>query len=179
MNAFDEIQDLLAKTAMRDQVAFENLYEITSPKMYGLAMKMLKRRDWADEVLQEAFVKIWYNAEQYHHQKGSAINWMLSILRYRAIDMLRAQSKFDEAILEADALENISVDRNKGKAFDTDLDECLDELQEKQKNSLLLAFYEGYTHQELSRRLSVPLGTMKSWIRRSLEKLRSCLDEIY
>jgi len=172
----DELESLLAKIALRDRAAFEKLYAISSPNLYGVAFKMLKRKDWAEDTLQEAFVKIWYNASQYHQQKGSALTWMMSIVRYRAIDTLRSNRvEFTSDSLLEDLVDDkyLSVEQ-----MEQDLDKCIDELKEKQKKSILMAFYEGYTHQELSKKLAVPLGTMKSWIRRSLDKLKRCLDEV-
>lgn len=176
-----QLETLLAKTALRDRSAFEKLYALSSPNLYGVAFKMLKRKDWAEDALQEAFVKIWYNAGQYHQQKGNAISWMVSIVRYRAIDTLRAQrTDLDsDSVLENLVSENVLNEKlGSQESLEQGLDGCIDELQEKQKKSILMAFYDGYTHQELSQKLEVPLGTMKSWIRRSLERLKRCLDEV-
>ena len=172
-----QIEELLAKTALNDRAAFEKLYALTSPKLYGIALLMLKKKDLAEEVLQEAFVKIWYNANQYHHDRGAPLAWMISIVRYRAIDFIRSQKHFVD-VNELDSSTILDKNDNSNAKLTEDIDECLDELQEQQKKSVLLAFYEGYTHQELAKKLSVPLGTMKSWIRRSLDKLKGCLDEL-
>jgi len=169
------VESLLMKTALNDRKAFEKLYILTSPRLFGLAFLMLKKKELAEEVLQDSFVKIWYNAGQYHHERGAPLAWMTSIVRYRAIDLIRSQKPMldiDQVPETLDVLEPTY----KQVSSHSELDECLDELQEKHKKSVLMAFYEGYTHQELASRLSVPLGTMKSWIRRSLEKLKGCLD---
>lgn len=171
-------EELLARTAMRDREAFEELYKLTSPKLFGVALAILKRRDWAEDVLQEAFVKIWFNAAQYYQNKGSVMTWMQSIVRYRAIDMLRTHNK-REGDFGAQWLVDSDVTNDESeKALDAGLEECLEQLQSNHKNSLMLAYCEGYTHQELSDRMKVPLGTLKSWIRRSIEKLRRCMDEL-
>jgi len=172
----DELDKLLAKTALRDQQAFEKLYALSSPNLYGVALKMLKRKDLAEDTLQDAFVKIWYNAGHFHSKRGNALSWMISIVRYRAIDVLRSQKNVTDTDF---VLDNLAGELNvSNKKNEQGLEDCIDELQEKQKKSILMAFYDGYTHQELSEKLKVPLGTMKSWIRRSLEKLKRCLDEI-
>lgn len=176
MESTKQIEELLARTALNDREAFEKLYILTSPKLFGFAMLMVKKKELAEEVLQDAFVKIWYNASQYHHEKGAPLAWMTSIVRYRSIDLIRSQKhsvNLDE--ISENLLESPTVDDD-NTSLDSELIECLEELQEQQKKSVLMAFYEGYTHQELAARLSVPLGTMKSWIRRSLEKLKGCLD---
>lgn len=170
-----DLENLLAKTALRDRAAFEELYTLSSSKLYAVALKMLKRKDWAEDTLQDAFVKIWYNAGQYHQYKGGALSWMSSIVRYRAIDMLRTQRLDIDGDYALDHL--VDENKNPSDVIEQGLGKCIDELKEKQKKSILMAFYDGYTHQELSQKLKVPLGTMKSWIRRSLEKLKRCLDE--
>jgi len=175
------LEHLLARSALRDQSAFETLYESTSPKLMGLAIQLLKSKDRAEEALQEAFVKIWYNAGHFHAEKGSAMAWMSSIVRYRALDMLRSEKKASivqsyDIDLDKHLSETLKVDKNEqNKEFEYLL-ECLEELQEQQKKSILMAFYDGHTHQELSARLKVPLGTIKSWIRRGLDKVKRCLD---
>lgn len=178
ISAVEDLEKLLGKTALRDQVAFERLYELTSPKLMGLAVQMLKRKEWAEDVIQEAFVKIWYNAGQYHHARGSVMAWMVGIVRYRAIDMMRSlklRGEFDRyQVDDFQSLQEHSV----SEPEEHGLEECLEDLQENQKKSIMMAFYDGYTHSELAKKLSVPLGTMKSWIRRSLDKLKDCLDEL-
>ncbi len=176
------LEHLLARSALRDQNAFETLYKLTSPKLLGLAIQLLKSKDRAEEALQEAFVKIWYNAAHFHAEKGSAMAWMSSIVRYRALDMLRSEKKIstiqnNEIELDkhiSDTLKTNQIEQDKELEY---LLECLEELQAQQKKSILMAFYDGNTHQELSTRLQVPLGTIKSWIRRGLDKVKRCLDQ--
>lgn len=175
MDDIKKIESLLAKTALNDQDAFEKLYDLTSPRLFGFALQMLKKKELAEEVIQDAFVKIWYNANQYHHERGSPLAWMTGIVRYRAIDLLRSRRD----MVDIDTITQGVATENDGTGLldvQDDLTECLDELQEKQKKSILMAYCEGYTHQELAGLMSVPLGTMKSWIRRSLDKLKRCLD---
>jgi len=186
LNGAEDLGHLLGRTALRDQVAFERLYALTSPKLYGLALHMLKRKEWAEEVLQEAFVKIWYNAAQYHHARGSVMGWMVGIVRYRALDMLRSlktRGEYEQQHYESldGILEKMADHSDSSEQYekgDVDLQGCLETLQGNQKQSVMMAFYEGYTHSELAKKLKVPLGTMKSWIRRSLDKLKDCLGEL-
>lgn len=177
------LEHLLARSALQDKIAFETLYESTSPKLFGLAVQLLKSRDKAEEALQEAFVKIWYNAGHYHAEKGSAMAWMSSIVRYRALDMLRSEKKMpstqDSSTDIPDKMVELFSDNNKVDQ-DKELDyllECMEDLQEEQKKSIFMAFYDGNTHQELAERLKKPLGTIKSWIRRGLDKIKRCLEE--
>lgn len=176
------LEHLIARSAMQDRNAFEKLYESTSSKLLGHAVQLLKNRDKAEEALQDAFVKIWYNAGHYHSEKGSAMAWMSSIVRYRALDILRSEKKVnlaqDSGLNLSEQIHNL-FDNNQQEQ-DKELEyllECLEELQEHQKKSILMAFYDGHTHQELADRLQKPLGTIKSWIRRGLDKIKRCLDE--
>jgi len=155
--------DLLHRSARGDQVAFHRLYELTSGKLYAVALRLLRRNDLADDVMQEAYVKIWHNAREYISDRGSVITWMVSILRYRAIDRLR-KLKRDLATEDADDYQNLIVDEGMGPlqyinaATDAKLlHGCLEELIDKQKHSIALAFYDGLTHEQLSKHLNYVL----------------------
>jgi len=174
------LEDLLARCALGDHAAFSQLYTETSSLLFSVALKILKKREYAEEALQEAFVKIWHNASEYHREKGAILTWMGSIVRYRCLDMLRkikpveSIHEYEEyMILEDDQPGPLEQALKQGDA--QALMDCIEELKEKQRRSVLMAFYEGLTHDQLSRCLSVPLGTVKSWIRRSLEKIKECL----
>ena len=175
------LEYLLARAALRDQNAFQRLYESTSPKLYGIAYQLLKSKEWAEEALQEAFVKVWYNAGNYRAEKGAVMTWMGSIVRYRALDILRKHKNMQTVDIEDSdhannpwlATNSDMLEKDKEKEH---LLNCLEELQEQQKKTILMAFYEGNTHEELSNRLKVPLGTIKSWVRRGLEKVKRCLE---
>jgi RNA polymerase sigma-70 factor (ECF subfamily) len=175
-----QLDNLMALTALGDQSAFSQLYQQTSSLLYAIAFRILKRNEHAEEALQEAYVKIWHNASEYNSEKGAVLTWMGSIVRYRCLDMLRKAKPVESIdehleymILEDDDPGPLEQALQQGDA--QALLECIDELKEKQRRSILMAFYEGLTHEQLSRSLSVPLGTIKSWIRRSLEKIKECL----
>ena len=175
-----QLDNLLALTALGDQSAFSQLYQQTSSLLYAIALRILKKNEQAEEALQEAYVKIWHNASEYNSEKGAVLTWMGSIVRYRCLDMLRKikpvesiDEHLEYMILEDDDPGPLEQALMQGDA--QALLECIDELKEKQRRSILMAFYEGLTHEQLSRCLSVPLGTVKSWIRRSLEKIKECL----
>jgi RNA polymerase sigma-70 factor (ECF subfamily) len=175
---------LLTATAAGDQRAFQQLYQNSSSHLFGLLLRMLKRRDWAEEALQDCFVKIWQKAETYDAQKGAPLTWLMTVARYRALDLLRVKrpevempeegeevpfSMEDHAQSPEDsAVEGEGIGRLQG---------CMKDLQQEQRQSVMLAYYEGYTHQELAERMNAPLGTVKSWVRRGLAKLRECLEQ--
>lgn len=164
-----------------DQVAFERLYQCTSSRMYAVAMRMLRRHDWADDVLQEAYVRVWHRASDYFSDRGSVMAWMTTILRYRAIDRLRREKKHvlaDHDVFELE-LEEEGSDPELIMACKSDaslLDNCLGGLRKQQRQCIELAFLDGFTHEELSERLGTPLGTVKSWVRRGLQALRRCME---
>ncbi|ULQ47909.1 sigma-70 family RNA polymerase sigma factor [Flagellatimonas centrodinii] len=172
---------LLRATAERDVLAFRRLYEATSSHLFGLLVRMLRQRDWAEEALQDCYLKIWNRAESYAPDKGTPLAWMMTIARYRALDLLRARR--EHLSLDDDSGRPEPIDLEPGPADDAEtqeqlhrLEDCLTELPDEQRRSVLLAYYEGYTHSELASQLSSPLGTVKSWVRRGLSRLRECLD---
>ena len=174
---------LLAATGGGDQRAFAQLYESCSSHLYALLLRILKRRDWADEALQDCFLRVWQKADTYAPEKGAPLTWLMTIARYRALDLLRMKRPEVEMPEEgaeppmafadlAESPEERAVEREGlGKLRD-----CMKGLQAEQKRSVLLAYYEGYTHQELAQVMNAPLGTVKSWVRRGLSRLRECLD---
>lgn len=176
----DELDRLLLAAAQRDKVAFETLYRRTSPKIFAICIRMLRDRYEAEETLQDVYVTAWRQAATFNPQLASAVTWLGTIARNRAIDRLRRYrtQQLDEAMVEeiADeaptpaALAQFSQERQR-------LEQCLQTLPDTQRKVVREAFYAGSSYAELAARLSVPLGTMKSWIRRSLMQLKLCLEK--
>ena len=176
----DPLAELMAASARGDTRAFARLYELSAPKLFALALGILKRRDWAEEVLQESFIRLWRSAHRFDPAKGSAMSWMVTIVRNVAFTTLerspREVSAEDAAVPEMassgpDPLEQ-AIQSSAARA----LLECLKRLDESQRRSITLAYYEGLTHSELAVRLAAPIGTVKSWIRRGLMQLKDCLE---
>ena len=180
----DSLTALLARSALGEREAFAALYRSTSPKVFGVLLHILKRRDWAEEALQEAYLNVWSHAGEYRPDKGTPITWLVSIARYRAFDMLRKAERVnarDASAQTVDALSNEDASPSEAlQLYDHHdyraLQDCLAQLDEKQRRSLVMAYCEGFTHAELSQHLRTPLGTVKSWIRRGLQQLRQCLQ---
>ena len=143
------LPDLLRRTAAGDKPAFASLYQATSAKLFGVALRICGRREVAEEVLQEAFVAIWGRAKDYDPVRGSVMTWLVTIVRHCAIDQLRHQQSCPER--------------------------CLDELDPQPRKAVLLAYPYGLTRDEIAARLKVPVGTVKSSLWRSLERLQRCL----
>jgi RNA polymerase sigma-70 factor, ECF subfamily len=172
--------ELLRRVAAGDRTAFAELYRLTAPKLFPVALRITQRRDLAEEVLQESFVAIWNQSASYDPVKGVPIVWMTTIVRHRAIDQRRRRANLadatagsDDALLALVADERDRADRGAELAA---LQRCLDTLEAQPRQAILLAYLHGYTHDELARRLATPVGTVKSWIRRGLERLKRCLD---
>ena len=187
----NELRNLLQDVAAGDTKSFRQLYDATSAQLYAVALKMLNGPVAADDVLQDAFVQIWHRAGDYHANRGSVRTWMSSIVRYRAIDVLRKQRtdrSFDETRtgVSDDPLEQLAVAADSGSPLgsaiaDDDsqfLARCLSRLSAAQRQCVSLAFFRGMTHAELADSQSLPLGTIKSRLRRSLKRLKECLAEL-
>jgi RNA polymerase sigma-70 factor, ECF subfamily len=175
----DALGELLARSALGDRAAFARLYQATSAKLYGVALRILRREDWAEEVLQECYVNVWRHAPEYNASRAAPMTWMTSIVRNRCLDWLRRPNpeplaEGAEEALESDGpgpLDELERARESGA-----IARCLRALEAKQRQAIALAFYDGLSHAELAQHLREPLGTVKTWVRRGLTKLRSCLE---
>lgn len=181
----EALEPLLRATAAGDLQSFRRLYEASSSHLFGLLLRMLKRRDWAEEALQDCYLKIWQKADTYSPDKGAPLTWLMTVARYRALDLLRMKRPEVEMPEESEAPPMTFFDEAGEdpllRAVEREglgrLQACMGGLPEEQRRSVLLAYYQGYTHQEMARVLNAPLGTVKSWVRRGLQRLRECLGE--
>jgi RNA polymerase sigma-70 factor, ECF subfamily len=172
------LQQLIRETARRDRAAFAKLYTQTSAQLFGVALRIMRQREPAEEVLQESFVAVWERAGDYDPARGSAMGWLIIIVRHCAIDQLRRRAARPESrSAPEEALSALmSPDSTDSGAELRALQRCLDELDEEPRRAVLLAYCYGLTRDELAARLAVPVGTVKSWLRRSLERLKRCLE---
>lgn len=173
-----KLESLLAGIAAGERENFRLLYRGSSAKLFGVILRITRRQALAEEVLQDAFLTIWQRAGDYAPEKGSAMTWMATIARRRAIDRmrrLRPEAVLDEAEDQPDSAPSPQA-AAMASAERRALERCLDTLEAGQKRSILLAFQDGLTHEELAAKLSIPLGTVKSWIRRGLLRLKGCLE---
>jgi RNA polymerase sigma factor (sigma-70 family) len=175
-----QLNRILQRAGAGDREAFAELYRLTSSRLFGVCVRMLSDRREAEEVLQEAFVSIWQRAANFDPARGSAMTWLTALVRNKSIDRLRQhQSMHVDHDFAIDAV----TDNDPTPAMQAEneqeyrrLDECLKELEAQQRRSIREAFFSGNTYMELAERAKVPLGTMKSWIRRGLLQLRACLE---
>jgi RNA polymerase sigma factor (sigma-70 family) len=177
----DELNQLLQRAGRQDQQAFAELYRRTSSRLFGVCLRMLRDRGEAEEVLQETYTTVWRRAATFDAARASAITWLVTLSRNKAIDRLRQHR---EELIDDPAKLHEAADERPTPAADAEssqeyrrLQQCLDELEPQQQSSVREAFFTGATYNELATRCKVPLGTMKSWIRRSLMQLRTCLDQ--
>nr|WP_297349630.1 sigma-70 family RNA polymerase sigma factor [uncultured Glaciecola sp.] len=171
----EELFLLLKKVAIGNQPAFNELYRLTSGQLFAVALKMLNNRDSAEEALQEAYVSIWYKADYYKEGQGTVLTWMVSIIRYRALDMLRSKKVRKEEDLSDDIIDELDATETTESGHDIKIEGCMKELDQQQRQAIHLAYFNGLSHSEVVEHLDIPLGTIKSWIRRGLTSLQRCL----
>lgn len=170
--------------AEREQ-AFQALYDLTASKMFGLARRVVGNREWAEDVLQEAYLTVWRVAGTYRGTLSPPLAWLGLIVRSRALDFLRRRaSERADAAQELDTALEESLPGDAANPMDTQqaseaawaLHECLRKLESRQRQVVSLAYMRDLSHGELAQQLSLPLGTVKTWIRRGLEQLRGCMS---
>jgi RNA polymerase sigma-70 factor, ECF subfamily len=182
------LQELLALTARGDHAAFAEVYERTHAHLFGVALRMLGREHAAEDVLQEAFVSIWKAAALYRSriegQEIQPMTWLIAIVRNKALDALRTRVRRKESELpEPDEEGDGGAAGAAGSALELlqhatqalRIQGCMSALDGSHRQSLALAYYQGLSHSEVAQQMGAPLGSVKAWIRRGLEKLKSCL----
>ncbi|MEO7679072.1 MAG: sigma-70 family RNA polymerase sigma factor [Sphingomonas sp.] len=174
------LTEALVRTGAEDRAAFRDLYQLTSAKLFGVCLRICGERQAAEDVLHEVYLTVWKRAGAYEPGRASPITWLATIARNRAIDWRRAQGVrraspiedapeiADSAPLASDLLETEETAHH--------LRHCIDGLEERQRAAIRTAFFDGVTYAELAARQDVPLGTMKSWVRRGLARLKECLE---
>lgn len=173
------LKRLLFDCAQGDEQAFTRLYRLTSARLYGFALRILRDEGRAQECLQEAYVRIWAHSRDYRPDKGAPMTWMGTIVRRCALDMVRSRSR-EHSTEDLEWLLDLNQQRGTSQVDAADLkavQACLEQIRREQREALLSAYYEGLTHPELAERLQVPLGTVKTWVRRALAQIRRCLEQ--
>jgi len=175
-----DLTALLQRIAEKDRDAFRKLYDATSAKLFGTVLRILKDRERSEDVLQEVYVRIWNNAGRFDAVKGSPITWMASIARNRAIDEARRRAPSapgDDMILDRIADPNPLPDRQAAAREGVRrLSDCLAALTSPRDEMVRLAYLDGLSRDALAKRFDQPVGTIKTWLRRSLQQLQDCMD---
>ena len=176
----DVLAALMGRVASGEREALRQLYDATSAKLFGVCLRILSDREESEDVLQDVYVTIWRRADRFDAGRAGVMTWLSTIARNRSIDRLRARGPLayagqidDMEIADgadsAETLLSAADDRNK-------LHGCLSELDDRTQQVIRTAFFEGVTYEALARNMDAPLGTVKSWIRRGLAKLKGCLQ---
>ena len=174
-----ELVWLIAAVAKGDESAFERLYAATRAKLYGVVLRILRRQDIAEEVIQEAYIRIWNNAAQFNPGVASPITWMVSIARNRAIDVVRKRG--ETSLEEEPAAMEVAADtpdplaRREMTEELKRLLECVGRLEPDRQKLVLLAYYNGWSREQLAEKFGAPVNTVKTWLRRSMLDVRECL----
>jgi RNA polymerase sigma-70 factor (ECF subfamily) len=173
-----EIADLIARCALRDRGAFRQLYTRTSAKLFGVALRILRDRAETEEAIQEIYIKIWQKADRYVAGQYSPISWLVAVARNHALDRVRVRRPISEDIDAALDIADLgpSPERQVEAAEDSArIANCLGTLEPDRAEAVRGAYLDGFSYEELAQRHAVPLNTMRTWLRRSLMKLKECL----
>jgi RNA polymerase sigma-70 factor (ECF subfamily) len=189
MSDAGDLAQLMARVALGNHAAFKQLYDSTVRCLLAIIVRLLRDPAWAEEVLQEVYVSVWNSARDYSPAKAQPMTWLMTIARNRALDALRSTAGERERIVRPSGVDDDegdppdAIDPGAGplerllEAIDAQrLKHCLQRLEAAQRQAIALAFYDGLTHAELATHLRQPLGTVKAWVRRGLERLRPCLQ---
>lgn len=178
----DELINLIARCAIRDQVALKLLFERVGPYLNAVTLRILKSKEISNEVLQEAFFQIWTNAASYRPQLAKPLTWMASIARYRALDRLDQEKRMTKRFVELpEDMEDSPGGEEPERLFGAGqlkfhLHQCLLALGNNIKQSIELAYLHGYTREEIAEQFATNTNTVKSWLHRGAERLKLCLE---
>lgn len=180
----EDLAGMLARVALHDRAAFEQLYRATCSHLLSVAFRISGQQERAEEVLQEAFMNVWHNAAGFNASVATPMTWLINIVRNKAIDQLRS-GKTERATTGAldDEAMNLAGDASfepqrllEDNLVKLRIDGCMAGLGASQRQALALAYYRGMVHTEIAESLGAPLGTVKAWVRRGLDKLKGCLE---
>jgi RNA polymerase sigma-70 factor (ECF subfamily) len=182
-----QLNALIAQIGAKNEPAMKQLYDLTAPRMHGLALRIVRQPEWAEDVMQEAYLTVWRTAKDFRSALSPASAWMSLIVRSRALDLLRRKAvernhltdELDEVLEESLASHNPTPPEQRLASEQTQaLQQCMDKLERRQREVISLAYLRDLTHSELAQQLSLPLGTVKTWIRRGLTQLRGCMSQL-
>lgn len=179
----ERYNELLCRCALQDYEAFQQLYNLTSPRLFTVARRILNNNEQAEEVLQEAMIKIWRKSNSYRPDLSNAMTWMTRIVRNQTLDYLRSQVRINNHIdtnIEIESLNQLlfaSPESQNDPLLTASIQTCMDTIQQQHKQSISMIYFMGLTYKEVARSLDRPIGTIKGWVHRGLEGLKKCLDQ--
>jgi RNA polymerase sigma-70 factor (ECF subfamily) len=179
MTTRQDVEKMIAQVGLGDRAAFSSLYDATSAKLFGVCLRILNDRAEAEDALQDAFVRIWQKAGSYAANGYSPMTWLITLTRNLAIDKLRTRKEGSVDIDEVHDLSDAGPTPEAAAVASSErsqIDGCLDELDADRADAVRGAYLEGHSYNELAARHDVPLNTMRTWLRRSLAKLKECLS---
>lgn len=179
----DHLENLLARIALKDQTSLQVLYKKVASRLNGIAMKILNDADLSNDILQETFLQIWNKAGEYRRDQSEPMTWMTSLLRYRALDKLRAENREQKRRNQYEEVQELFGETSSEspvavmlqKDADSKLNLCLDSLDMLNRNAILMAYYYGYSREDIAIHVEQPINTVKSWLKRGLTRLAQCL----
>ncbi|MGV3650239.1 MAG: sigma-70 family RNA polymerase sigma factor [Devosia sp.] len=175
----DDLSQLLSRVALGDRAAFRRLYDLTGSKLFGVALRILRNRAEAEEALQEVYVKIWQRADRFAGGGASPISWLVAVMRNHCLDRLRVRRPPAADVDAAYDLADEAPDPERAAIAGDDsvqIARCLGELEPARADAVRGAYLDGLSYEDLATRHGVPLNTMRTWLRRSLIRLRECLE---
>ena len=175
-----DLVDALERTGRGDEAAFKSVYAATSAKLFGIVLRILGRRDLAEEILQEVYIRVWQRAGEYDPSSSSPITWLATIARNRALD--EAKRKTMRSLEDCPELLQVPSDDNPLATHERyedarRLTACIDRLEPDRKELVLLVYYYGMTREEIASRIDRPVATVKTRLRRSLAQIKDCLGQ--
>lgn len=178
MESPEDVEALIARLPLGDRAAFAALYDMTSAKLFAVCLRVLKDRAAADDAMQETYIKVWHAAPRFVPGRGNAMSWLTTIARNSAIDRLRARRRGETGTEAAEALpapgggpEAAAVARSEAERIMA----CLAELQPEHREAVVAVYLDGLSYADLAERQAMPLNTVRTWLRRSLQRLRECM----
>lgn len=174
-----QLVEALRGTARGERAAFEKVYTSTAAKLFGIVVRILGRRDVAEEVLQDVYVRVWQHASEFDAASGSAIAWLATIARNRALDEAKRKT-IVRPVDDCPEVLELAGGNDPGTDYERDVERrrlmaCLNELMPEKRRVVLLAYFYGMTREEIGRETDRPVATVKTWLRRSLAQLKGCL----
>lgn len=169
-----EVAAAIARCASGDRLALRIIYDREAARMVGIAIRILRRKDLAEEATHEAFLRIWRSAQSFDPARGTARAWLFAIVRNQALTILRNEQRFDANVLDESHEPDLATAVSRLPESSA-LRRCLQQLDTGRRSAIVLAYVHGFSHGELAGRLGVPLGTVKSWVRRGLRSLQECM----